>query len=86
MQNRPSREPRDEAIRAALRDAAVLAGIVADEFYPTYQGPERAEYLRVLGVHIADLGGALERVTGGAAATFADRRITIRFGTGSGAR
>jgi hypothetical protein len=36
MQNRPSLDPRDEAIRAALRDAAVLAGIVADEFLATY--------------------------------------------------
>jgi hypothetical protein len=86
MQNRPSRDPRDEAIRAALRDAAVLAGIVADEFQATYEGPERAEYLRILGVEVADLGGALERVTGGAAATFADRRIAIRFGVGGGAR
>jgi len=86
MQNRPSRAPRDEAIRAALRDAAVLAGIVAGEFYPTYAGPERAEYLRVLGVHVADLGGALEEARTGVAATFGERRIAIRFGTGSGHR
>jgi hypothetical protein len=86
MQNRPSRTPRDEAIRAALRDAAVLAGIVADEFYPTYQGPERAEYLRVLGAHVADLGGALQEADRRVEATFAGRRIAILFGAGRGHR
>ena len=62
MQNRPSRHPRDDAIRAALRDAAVLAGIISDEFHVTYQGPERAEYLRVLAANVTDLGGALGSV------------------------
>ena len=86
MQNRPSDNPKDAAIRAALRDAAVLAGIVADEFQATYQGPERSEYLRVLAAYVADLGGALENAQAGVTAAFADRRIAIRFGAGGAPR
>jgi hypothetical protein len=84
MQNRPSHDPRDEAIRAALRDAAVLAGIAADEFVATYQGPERSEYVRVLAAYVADLGGALDDGPWGVVATFAGRRIAVRFGVGRG--
>lgn len=66
---------------AALRDAAVLAGIMADEFHATYEGPERSEYVRVLSANVADLGGYLEVGPLGVAAAFGDRRIAIRFGT-----
>jgi hypothetical protein len=80
IRDRPSASPRDEAIRAALRDVAVLAGIRDDEFRATYEGPERSEYVRVLAAYIADLGGSLETGAWGPVATFADRRIAIRFG------
>jgi hypothetical protein len=80
MKDRSSRHPRDEAIRAALRDAAVLAGILGDEFQATYDGPERSEYVRVLAANVADLGGSLETEGSGWSAAFEDRRIAIRFG------
>ncbi len=51
-----SDRPQDEAIRAAIRDAAVLAGIFEDEFQATYRGPERSEYVRVLTEIAAGLG------------------------------
>jgi hypothetical protein len=86
MQNRPTRNARDEAILAALRDAAVLAEIMADEFHSTYEGQERAEYLRVLTDTVTDLGGSLEQSRTGIAATFSGRRIAIRFGAGRGHR
>ena len=82
MQGRASQNPRDEAIRAAHHDAAVLAGILTDEFRATYRGPEWAEYLRVLASIVADLGGALDTGASGVAVAFDDRRITIRFGNG----
>jgi hypothetical protein len=82
MHGRPSRHPRDEAIRAAHHDAAVLAGILTDEFRSTYRGPERTEYLRVLASIVADLGGALNTEASGVAVAFDDRRIAIRFGNG----
>jgi hypothetical protein len=80
MSNQSDR-PRDEAIRAALYDAAVLAGLLVDEFHATYAGPERSEYLRILSANLAGLGGSLEIEPSGVAAAFADRRISIRFGT-----
>jgi hypothetical protein len=86
MQNQPSRNPRDEAIRAALRDGAVLAAIIAGEFQATYEGPERTEYLRVLASNVTDLGGALEHGPAGIAAVFPGRRIAVRFGTRGGRR
>jgi hypothetical protein len=86
MQNEPSSDPRDQAIRAALRDIAVLASIVAGEFYATYGGAERAEYLRVLGSYIEDLGGRLEGDPGDLVATFEGRPIAIRFGPLVGGR
>jgi hypothetical protein len=80
MRDRSSHHPRDEAIRAALHDTAVLAGILADEFQATYHGPERSEYVRVLAANVADLGGSLVTEGSGLAAAFDDRRIAIRFG------
>ena len=80
MQGRPSQNPRDEAIRAAHHDAAVLAALMSDEFRATYRGPERAEYVRVLAAIVADLGGALASGASGVAVAFVDRRIAIRFG------
>jgi len=80
MGNRSDR-PRDEAIRAALYDSAVLAGLLVDEFHATYTGPERSEYLRILSANLTGLGGSLEIESSGVAASFADRRISIRFGT-----
>ncbi len=76
-----SDRPRDEAIRAALYDSAVLAGLLVDEFHATYAGPERSDYLRVLSANLTGLGGSLEIEESGVAATFADRRISIRFGS-----
>ena len=60
MKDRRSHQPRDEAIRAAMRDAGVLAGILEDEFQATYRGPERSEYVRVLTEMVTGLGGSLE--------------------------
>jgi hypothetical protein len=80
MGNKSDR-PRDEAIRAALYDSAVLAGLLVDEFRATSAGPERSEYLRILSTNLIGLGGSLEIEPSGVAATFADRRIAIRFGT-----
>lgn len=80
--DRGSHHPRDEAIRAAMRDAAVLAGILEDEFQATYRGSERSEYVRVLTEIVAGLGGSLEARATDLAATFDDRRIRIRFVSG----
>ena len=79
-QGRASQHPRDEAIRAAHHDAAVLPAILADEFLASCRGPERSEYLRVLGAIVADLGGALDTGASGVVVAFDDRRIAIRFG------
>jgi hypothetical protein len=79
MANR-SDKPRNEAIQAALYDSAILASMAVDEFEATYLGPERSEYLRVLSVNVAGLGGTLEIEPSGVAAAFAHRRIAIRFG------
>jgi len=70
---------RDEAIRAAMRDAGILAGILEGEFQATYRGPERSEYVRVLTEIVAGLGGSVDAETIDLAATFDDRRIQIRF-------
>jgi hypothetical protein len=84
MRSQPSTHPRDEAIRAALRDATALASILAGEFFASYDGPQRSEYLRVLGDIVADLGGTLADEPSGTVAAFEGRRIAIRFGTLSG--
>jgi hypothetical protein len=81
MRDRSAHHPRDEAIRAAQHDAAVLAGILEDEFQASYRGPERSEYVRVLAVIVAGLGGSLESGAMGLAA-FDDRKIKIRFTIG----
>ena len=80
MQDKPSPDPRDQAIRAALRDVATLSAIVADEFRATYVGPRRDVYLRTLGAYVADLGGRLEPSDGRyLVAHVRGRRITLRF-------
>jgi hypothetical protein len=81
MADYSAHNPKDEAIRAAHHDASVLAGILEDEFQATYRGPERSEYVRMLSVIVAGLGGSLEVSPVGAAAVFEDRRIAIRFGS-----
>jgi len=86
MQDIPSADPRDQVIRAALRDVAALAAIVAGEFDATYVGPDRAGYLRVLGDYLADLGGRVEQRATGPVVAVDGRRIAIRFGRLSGPR
>jgi hypothetical protein len=86
MKDAPSADPRDQAIRAALRDAATLAAIIAGEFHATYVGPDRARYLHVLGDYLADLGGRLEDGPNGPVVAVDGRRIVIRFGWMSGSR
>jgi hypothetical protein len=86
MQDIPSADPRDQVIRAALRDVAALAAIVAGEFDATYVGPDRAGYLRVLGDYLADLGGQIEQGPMGPEVAVDGRRIAIRFGPTSGHR
>ena len=86
MQNTPSADPRDQVIRAALRDVAALAAIVAGEFHATYVGPDRAEYVRVLGDYVADLGGQIELGPTGPVVAVDGRRIALQFGPSSGRR
>ncbi len=84
MRNQPSNDPRDLAVKAAMRDAVTLGSILEGEFCSTYVGPDKAEYLAVLRSWLADLGVVIEDGEGGPVAAFADRRITIRFGRGRG--
>jgi hypothetical protein len=86
MRDIPSTDPRDQVIRAALRDVASLAAIVAGEFDATYVGPDRAAYLHVLGDYVADLGGRLEEGPSGPVVAVDGRRIVIRFSRISGSR
>ena len=86
MQDIPSADPRDQVIRAALRDVAALAAIVAGEFHATYVGPDRAGYLHVLGDYLADLGGRIEQGPTGPVVAVDGRRIAIRFGPSRGHR
>ncbi len=86
MRSHPSTDPRDQAIRAALRDSAALASILAGDFFASYDGPQRAEYLRVLRDNVTDLGGWLVDEPTGAVAAFDGRKIAIRFGPLSGGR
>jgi hypothetical protein len=86
MQDTPSADPRDQAIRAALRDVAALAAIVAGEFHATHVGSDRAGYLHVLGDYLADLGGRLEDGPNGPVVAVDGRRIVIRFGRTGGPR
>ena len=86
VQDMPSADLRDQVIRAALRDVAALAAIVAGEFHATYVGPDRAGYLHVLGDYLADLGGQIEQGPMGPEVAVDGRRIAIRFGALSGQR
>jgi hypothetical protein len=86
MENRPSRDPRDVVARAAMLDAATLAGLVAGEFQATYPGSDRRAYLDALGRWLADRGGLVEDGPAGASATFDGRRIAIHFGPVTGHR
>jgi hypothetical protein len=82
MRDSPSADPRFQAIRAALLDAASLAAMVAADFWATYWGVERAVYVATLAAYVTDLGGHLEEEVGlrDLVAHFGGRRITIRFG------
>jgi hypothetical protein len=81
MQDIPSADPRDQALRAALRDASTLAAMVATEFQASYWGAERAVYVATLAAYVTDLGGHLEEAgTRDLVADFSGRRITVRFG------
>ena len=81
MQDQPSADPRDQAIRAALRDASSLAAMVATEFGATYWGTERAVYVATLAEYVTDLGGRLEEASArDLVADFGERRISVRFG------
>jgi hypothetical protein len=81
MQDAPSPDPRDQAIRAALRDASTLAAMVVTEFKASYWGAERSVYVATLAAYVVDLGGHLAEVgTRDLVADFGGRRITIRLG------
>lgn len=81
MQNKPSSGPRDQAIRAALRDASTICAMVADEIQASYHGGLRDVYECTLRAYLADLGGTLEAGPGGDLVThIGSRRITLRFG------
>ena len=81
MQDAPSADPRDQAIKAALRDAASLATMVATEIRATYWGTDRSVYVATLAAYVTDLGGRLEEAgTKDLVADFGGRRITVRFG------
>ena len=79
IDDRPSQHPRDVAVRAALRDAALLASFVENRLQASYRGPERAEYVRVLSGFVVDLGGTLEERPGELVATIGARRIAVAF-------
>jgi hypothetical protein len=81
MKDIPSADPRDQAIRAALRDASTLAAMVVTEFSASYWGAERGTYVATLAAYVVDLGGHLEEAgPKDLVADFGGRRITIRFG------
>jgi hypothetical protein len=81
MQDPPSADPRDQAIRAALRDASTLAAMVATELTASYWGAERTVYVATLAAYVTDLGGHLEETgTRDLVVDFGERRITVRVG------
>ena len=81
MQNRPSVDPRDRAIRAALADASLIASMVADEISSSYHGQRRDVYVETLRTWVGDLGGRLEEGEGrDLVADFPGRRIRLRYG------
>ena len=80
MQNRPSADPRDQAVRAALADASSLAAMLTDEFVATYRGSLRDVYMATLAAFVVDLGGRVtETQDRQLVADFAGRRIRVRF-------
>ena len=81
MQDTPSGDPRDRAIRAALRDGSTLAAMVATEFRASDWGVERTTYVATLAGYVTDLGGHLDEAERGQlVADFGGRRITVRLG------
>lgn len=83
MRDESSADLRDQAIRAALRDASSLGAMVATEFRVSCLGAERAVYVATLAECPIVLAGRLEEVgTGDLVADFWARRITVRFGRG----
>jgi hypothetical protein len=81
VQDESSNDPRDQAIRAALRDASTLAAMVVTELTASYWGAERSVYIATLAAYVVDLGGHLEEAgTRDLVADFGARRITVRFG------
>ena len=80
IQNRPSTDPCDQAIHAALDNAVLLARMVSDELRSSYRGPRRDVYLETLRSWVPDLAGRLEDGEGGdLVAQFPARRIALRF-------
>jgi len=80
MLNRPMTDPRDQAVHAALRDAALLFAIVADELRASYRGARREVYRETLAAYVADLGGVLEETPDrNLVARVHGRAIAIRF-------
>ena len=79
MQNRPSLHPRDQATRAALNDAAVIAAMTEPEIRASYYGAEREEYTRVLREWLSGLGGTLEDGDGRLLVRLRGREIAVRF-------
>ncbi len=80
MVNRPLPDPRDQAVHAALRDAATLFAIVSDELRASYRGGRRDVYRATLAAYVADLGGVLEETADhGLVARVQGRSIAIRF-------
>ena len=48
VENQASEHPRDEAIRAAMRDATTIASVLDHTMTASFRGSLRAEYVRVL--------------------------------------
>jgi hypothetical protein len=61
MKDRPSKDPREVLMRAAMHHAAALAGMLANEFASSYAGPDRAGYLAAPGAR-SRTSAALARV------------------------
>src|SRR5664280_1935889 len=81
MRDIPSADPRDQAIRAALRDASTLAAMVVTEFTASYWGAERAIYVATVASYVTDLGGRLEEAgTRDLVADIGGRRIAFIAG------
>lgn len=85
--NHASGDPRDLAIRAALRDLGVIASILEPPDTPgvgrrvmsSVPDAYRADYLRVLGEYVGEFGGRLEEIEGQPVVVFGERRIVILF-------